>query len=47
MGYDLQINYINEDNTTWGVETWSVKNGRLKGVKFEEGDGTDSKAASA
>lgn len=47
MGYDLQIDYIDEDNVLWGSETWSAMNGRLNGIKFVEYDGTDGRASSA
>ena len=38
-GPELVIDYIDEDNRTWGTEMWSSVKGRLNGIKFTEYDG--------
>jgi hypothetical protein len=38
-GPELAIDYINEDNSTWGDELWNATKGRLNGRKFIEYDG--------
>jgi len=38
-GPEVDIEYINEDNSTWGTEMWDATKGRLNGTKFVQEDG--------